>query len=118
MIMILILDKGPLGFGSFATTLMTLSLSMMGVGAVSNQAVFIANLCLLAGIGLFISAIWKMLRGNTFAYTVLAAFGNSLLPCRGSANSIVVADRSQSFLLRWLWRAVDALGGHRGLVRR
>ena len=77
MIMILILDKGPLGFGSFATTLMTLSLSMMGVGAVSNQAVFIANLCLLAGIGLFMSAIWEMLRGNTFAYTVLAAFGNS-----------------------------------------
>ncbi|XPS71019.1 hypothetical protein M3J09_003208 [Ascochyta lentis] len=72
-------NPGPLGFGSFATTLMTLSLSMMGVGGVSNQGVFIANLCFLAGIGLLISAQWEMVRGNTFAYTVLAAFGDVLL---------------------------------------
>ena len=48
---------------------------MMGVGGVSNQSVFIANLCFLAGIGLLISAQWEMVRGNTFAYTVLTAFG-------------------------------------------
>ncbi|OGM44259.1 hypothetical protein ABOM_007737, partial [Aspergillus bombycis] len=67
--------KSPLGFGAFATTLMTLSLSMMGFRGVSNQTVFIANLCFLAGLGLLISAQWEMVKGNTFAYTVLAAFG-------------------------------------------
>ncbi|KAJ5987285.1 hypothetical protein N7451_011650 [Penicillium sp. IBT 35674x] len=69
------LTKSPLGFGAFATTLMTLSLSMMGFRGVSNQTVFIGNLCFLAGIGLLISAQWEMVKGNTFAYTVLAAFG-------------------------------------------
>ncbi|XPS71018.1 hypothetical protein M3J07_003209 [Ascochyta lentis] len=87
-------NPGPLGFGSFATTLMTLSLSMMGVGGVSNQGVFIANLCFLAGIGLLISAQWEMVRGNTFAYTVLAAFafyyggyGVLLMPRMGIIDS-------------------------------
>ncbi|KAJ6109349.1 hypothetical protein N7486_001583 [Penicillium sp. IBT 16267x] len=68
-------NPSPLGFGAFATTLMTLSLSLMGFRGVSNQTVFIGNLCFLAGIGLLISAQWEMVRGNTFAYTVLAAFG-------------------------------------------
>ncbi|KAI9368479.1 GPR1/FUN34/yaaH family-domain-containing protein [Aspergillus egyptiacus] len=67
-------NPNPLGFGAFATTLMTLSLSNMGFRGVSNQTVFIADLCLLAGIGLLISAQWEMVRGNTFSYTVLAAF--------------------------------------------
>ena len=48
---------------------------MMGFRGVSNQTIFIANLCLLAGVGLLISAQWEMVKGNTFAYTVLAAFG-------------------------------------------
>ncbi|KAL4993146.1 GPR1/FUN34/yaaH family-domain-containing protein [Aspergillus recurvatus] len=68
-------NPGPLGFGAFATTLMTLSLSMMGLRAVSNQTVFITNLCFLAGLGLLISAQWEMVKGNTFNYTVLTAFG-------------------------------------------
>ena len=50
---------------------------MMGAGGVANQSVFIANLCFLAGIGLLISAQWEMVKGNTFAYTVLAAFCKS-----------------------------------------
>lgn len=52
---------------------------MMGIHGVSNQAVFIANLCCLAEIGLLITAQWEMVRGNTFSYTVLAAFGRFLL---------------------------------------
>ncbi|KAL2817997.1 GPR1/FUN34/yaaH family-domain-containing protein [Aspergillus cavernicola] len=68
-------NPNPLGFGAFATTLMTLSLSNMGFRGVSNQTLFIGDLCLLAGIGLLISAQWEMVRGNTFSYTVLAAFG-------------------------------------------
>ncbi|KAF5523355.1 Acetate transporter protein patA [Colletotrichum aenigma] len=67
-------NPGPFGYGAFSTTLMTLSLSMMGIRNVENQTVFIANLCFLAGIGLLISAQWEMVRGNTFAYTTLIAF--------------------------------------------
>ncbi|KAL5364714.1 GPR1/FUN34/yaaH family-domain-containing protein [Aspergillus floccosus] len=67
-------NPGPLGFGAFATTLMTLSVYMMGFRGVSNQTVFIADLCFLAGIGLLISAQWEMVKGHTFAYTVLAGF--------------------------------------------
>ncbi|EQB52201.1 hypothetical protein CGLO_08171 [Colletotrichum gloeosporioides Cg-14] len=69
--------QGPFGYGAFSTTLMTLSLSMMGIRNIENQTVFIANLCFLAGIGLLISAQWEMVRGNTFAYTTLIAFGKS-----------------------------------------
>ncbi|PON21209.1 hypothetical protein TGAM01_v209935 [Trichoderma gamsii] len=68
-------NPSALGFGGFAATLMALSLSAMGFRGVSNQSVFIANMCFLAGIGLLISAQWEMLKGNTFQYTVLAAFG-------------------------------------------
>ncbi|KAF4896344.1 Acetate transporter protein patA [Colletotrichum fructicola] len=67
-------NPGPFGYGAFSTTLMTLSLSMMGIRNVENPTVFIANLCFLAGIGLLISAQWEMVRGNTFAYTTLIAF--------------------------------------------
>ncbi|THY25926.1 hypothetical protein D6D01_04734 [Aureobasidium pullulans] len=67
-------SAGPLGFGAFATTLMTISLAQMGFRNVQNQTVFVANLCFLAGIGLLISAQWEMVRGDTFAYTVLTAF--------------------------------------------
>ncbi|RAH77868.1 hypothetical protein BO86DRAFT_203700 [Aspergillus japonicus CBS 114.51] len=87
-------NPGPLGFGAFATTLMTLSFSMMGFRSVSNQTVFIANLCFLAGIGLLISAQWEMVKGNTFAYTVLGAFafyyggyGVLLMPPLGIVDS-------------------------------
>jgi succinate-acetate transporter protein len=58
---------------------MTLSLSMMGFRGVANQTLFIANLCFLAGLGLLISAQWEMVKGNTFAYTVLAAFGKQFI---------------------------------------
>lgn len=68
-------EKSPLGFAGFATTLMTLSLSMMGARGVENEGMFIGNLLLLAGLGLIISAQWEMVRGNTFPYTILSAFG-------------------------------------------
>ncbi|KAH8765063.1 GPR1/FUN34/yaaH family-domain-containing protein [Diaporthe sp. PMI_573] len=68
-------NPSPLGFAGFATTLMTLSLSMMGARGVENEGMFIADLLLLAGLGLIITAQWEMVRGNTFSYTVLSAFG-------------------------------------------
>nr|UMZ45387.1 hypothetical protein [Paramyrothecium roridum] len=68
-------DPSPLGFAGFATTLMTLSLPMMGVRGVENEGMFIANLLLLAGLGLIITAQWEMVKGHTFSYTVFSAFG-------------------------------------------
>jgi succinate-acetate transporter protein len=61
---------------------MTLSLSMMGARGVENEGMFIADLLLLAGLGLIITAQWEMVRGNTFSYTVLSAFGKASLPLR------------------------------------
>lgn len=43
---------------------------------------FISNLLLLAGLGLIITAQWEMVRGNTFSYTVLSAFGKAALPLK------------------------------------
>ncbi|KAM0715787.1 hypothetical protein Q7P37_008301 [Cladosporium fusiforme] len=65
----------PLAMGGFATTLLTLSLSMMGFRGVHTQTVFVGDLCFAAGIGMLISAQWEIVRGNTFTYTVLSAFG-------------------------------------------
>lgn len=61
--------------GGFATTLLTLSLAMMGFRGVSVQTIFVGDLCFVACIGLLISAQWEMVKGNTFGYTVLSAFG-------------------------------------------
>ncbi|KAK6444534.1 hypothetical protein FP744_10000782 [Trichoderma asperellum] len=47
----------------------------MGFRGVSNQTVFVGDLCFVACIALLISAQWEMVRGNTFSYTVLSAFG-------------------------------------------
>lgn len=48
---------------------------MMGARGVENEGMFIADLLLLAGLGLIITAQWEMVKGNTFPYTVLSAFG-------------------------------------------
>lgn len=48
---------------------------MMGFRGVHSQDVFIGDLCFVAGIGMLISAQWELVRGDTFAYTVLSAFG-------------------------------------------
>ncbi|KAM5355041.1 hypothetical protein ACJ41O_001687 [Fusarium nematophilum] len=67
-------NPSPLAMGGFATTLLTLSLAMMGFRGVETQTVFIANLCFAAGLGMLISAQWEMVRGNTFGYSSLSAF--------------------------------------------
>ncbi|KAI1408028.1 GPR1/FUN34/yaaH family-domain-containing protein [Hypoxylon sp. FL1857] len=68
-------NPSPLAMGGFATTLLTVSLAMMGFRGVSTQTLFVADLCLVACVALLISAQWEMVRGNTFSYTVLSAFG-------------------------------------------
>lgn len=63
--------------GGFATTFLSLSLAMMNFRGVFTQTIFMGDLCFVAGIGLLISAQWEMVRGNTFSYTVLSAYGRS-----------------------------------------
>jgi succinate-acetate transporter protein len=65
--------------GGFATTLVTSSLSLMGVRDVTVQAINVGNLCFVAGIGLIISAQWAIVRGDSFSYIVLTAFGKWML---------------------------------------
>ncbi|CAH0050978.1 unnamed protein product [Clonostachys solani] len=69
-------DSSPFVMGAVATTLLTVSFGMLNLRDVTLQApVFVADLCFAAGAGLIISAQWEMLKGNTFSYTVLMAFG-------------------------------------------
>ena len=64
-----------LAIGAFATTLTTLSLALMGFRGVSIDNAFIGDFFGVAGIGMFISANWELVRGNTYAYTTLGSFG-------------------------------------------
>ncbi|KAJ2980147.1 hypothetical protein NQ176_g2813 [Zarea fungicola] len=68
-------DPAPLAMGGFATSLITLSFAMMNFRDVTAQNLNVGNLCFVASIGLLISAQWEMVRGNTFSYTVLSAYG-------------------------------------------
>ncbi|KAK3051530.1 hypothetical protein LTR09_007185 [Extremus antarcticus] len=64
-----------LAIGAFATTLTTLSLALMGFRGVGVTNAFIGDFFGVAGIGMVISAQWELVLGNTYAYTVLGAFG-------------------------------------------
>ncbi|RMD39605.1 hypothetical protein DV735_g5528, partial [Chaetothyriales sp. CBS 134920] len=64
-----------LAIGAFATTLTTLSISLMEWRGVTTTNVYIGNFFFVAGIGMVISAQWELVRGNTYGYTVLSAFG-------------------------------------------
>ncbi|KAL9624659.1 MAG: hypothetical protein Q9160_001013 [Pyrenula sp. 1 TL-2023] len=64
-----------LAIGAFATTLTTLSISLMEWRGVTITNVYIGNFFFVAGIGMLISAQWELVKGNSFAYTVLSAFG-------------------------------------------
>jgi len=64
-----------LAIGAFATTLTTLSLALMGFRGVSVTNAFIGDFFGVAGIGMVVTAQWEIILGNTYAYTVLSAFG-------------------------------------------
>ncbi|TDZ19209.1 Acetate transporter protein patA [Colletotrichum orbiculare MAFF 240422] len=64
-----------LPIGAFATTLTTLSLSLMEWRGVTTTNVYIANFFFLAAFGLFVSAQWELTGGNGFGYSVFSAFG-------------------------------------------
>jgi hypothetical protein len=64
-----------LAIGAFATTLTTLSFALMGWRGLSVTTAFLGNFFGVAGIGMVVSAQWELVLGNTYAYTVLSAFG-------------------------------------------
>ena len=64
-----------LAIGAFATTLTTLSLSLMNWRGISITNVIIGNFFFVAGVGMVISAQWELVLGNSYGYTVLSAFG-------------------------------------------
>ncbi|KAH6671936.1 GPR1/FUN34/yaaH family-domain-containing protein [Halenospora varia] len=64
-----------LAIGAFATTLTTLSFSLMEWRGVTTTNVYIGNFFFVAGIGMVISAQWELVLGNSFGYTALSAFG-------------------------------------------
>ncbi|KAK9424273.1 putative GPR1/FUN34/yaaH family-domain-containing protein [Seiridium unicorne] len=64
-----------LPIGVFATTLTTLSLSLMEWRGVTTTNVFIANFFFAAAFGLVVTAQWELSIGNGFSYTVFSAFG-------------------------------------------
>lgn len=85
-------QQTALAIGAFATTLTTLALSLMEWRGVTVTNVYIGNFFFvagsshshglnlnfsltIAGIGMVISAQWELILGNTYAYTVLSAFG-------------------------------------------
>lgn len=111
------LTKSPLGFAGFATTLMTLSLSMMGARGVENEGMFIGNLLLLAGLGLIITAQWEMIRGNTLAYTILSAFGKRARCPRGSLSGDIT-DTKVRLLLWGLWYYAFTFSWDHRVLRR
>lgn len=64
-----------LAIGAFATTLTTLSFALMGWRGLTVTNALIGNFFGVAGIGMVVSAQWEIVLGNTYAYTVLSAFG-------------------------------------------
>ncbi|RNJ58002.1 hypothetical protein D7B24_005319 [Verticillium nonalfalfae] len=63
-----------LPIGAFATTLTTLSLSLMEWRGVTITNVYVGNFFFIAALGLLISAQWELSVGNGFSYTVYSAF--------------------------------------------
>ncbi|KAG6361753.1 hypothetical protein INS49_009981 [Diaporthe citri] len=76
-----IIKKKSLGAGSilpigaFATTLTTLSLSLMEWRGVTTTNVYIANFFFIAAFGLVVTAQWELAIGNGLAYSIYSAFG-------------------------------------------
>lgn len=64
-----------LAIGAFATTLTTLSFALMGWRGIAVTNAFIGDFFAVAGIGMVVTAQWELVLGNSYAFTVLSAFG-------------------------------------------
>lgn len=72
-------SQSILPIGAFATTLTTLSLSLMEWRGVTTTNVYIANFFFIAAFGLVVTAQWELAIGNGLAYSIYSAFG-AVLP--------------------------------------
>lgn len=68
-------SQTSLAIGAFATTLTTLSLSLMEWRGVTTTNVYIANFFFLSAFGLVVTAQWELAVGNGLAYSIFSAFG-------------------------------------------
>lgn len=68
-------SQSILPIGAFATTLTTLSLSLMEWRGVTVTNVYIANFFFIAAFGLVVTAQWELAIGNGLAYSIYSAFG-------------------------------------------
>ncbi|KAH7305230.1 GPR1/FUN34/yaaH family-domain-containing protein [Stachybotrys elegans] len=67
-------QASALAIGAFATTLTTLSLSLMEWRGVTVVNAYVGNFFFISTFGLLITAQWELAAGNGFAYTVFSAF--------------------------------------------
>lgn len=106
MLKIGLFRQTSLPIGAFATTLTTLSLSLMEWRGVTTTNVYVANFFFLAAMGLVVSAQWELAAGNGLAYSIYSAFGE-LNP----QQAYVLAPHHSliRFFLRWLRGPAHAL---------
>lgn len=64
-----------MAIGAFATTLTTLSLSLMEWRGVTTTNVYVANFFFLAAFGLVVTAQWGLAVGNGLSYSIFSGFG-------------------------------------------
>lgn len=111
--------KTALPIGVFATTLTTLSLSLMEWRGVTTDNVFIANFFFAAAFGLVITAQWELAIGNGFSYTVFSAFGEHNPRCywlpltQGKSRAFLCGIRRNTDPRLWccgcIWRRYSAV---------
>ncbi|ORY64617.1 GPR1/FUN34/yaaH family-domain-containing protein [Leucosporidium creatinivorum] len=112
-------NPGLLGLAAHAVTLMLLSTQFMTFRGVSTPAVYVGNLFFFAGLYMFTTCQWCLVKGETFASTVFGVFsgfylsyGAILTPAfnvaasftgdPGSANSTATQYESLATFL-WVW---------------
>jgi hypothetical protein len=105
-----------LAIGVFATTLTTLSMSLMEWRGVTTTNVYVANFFFAAAFGLVITAQWELSVGNGFAYSVFSAFGK-MHDCSRIHTYTLHANLSRTFLC-WLRSHFDASIRDHSCVRR
>lgn len=68
-------DPVALGVLGFALTESCLGIVLMGWRGTTMDDVFVVNFFGIGGFGMLMAAQWIMLRGDTFAYTAISAYG-------------------------------------------
>jgi len=72
-------NPGVLGLAAHAVTLMLLATQFMGWRGVNQPQVYVGNLWFFAGLYMFTTAQWCLVKGETFAYCVFGVFSGFYL---------------------------------------